>query len=214
MFTSLLTHFTGLGFWGVWSVIWLLLAAFQIWMFIDAIRRGEWIWAIFIWLFPAINALLYYLFVYRGRRRPRGDLNCPARTAAAASRNCRRKFIISTRLTTIRNSATSIFNRAARKGRSLLPCRARTGMRGISTPVPISANACSAGKRAAEGASVARRRGRRKSQTRLRLHANGAGRNAGPRLVKPVRRLRCGNRSPRNIPTRAPRCNGRALPRQ
>ena len=66
MFTSLLTHFTGLGFWGVWSVIWLLLAAFQIWMFIDAIRRGEWIWAIFIWLFPGINALLYYLFVYRG----------------------------------------------------------------------------------------------------------------------------------------------------
>jgi tetratricopeptide (TPR) repeat protein len=65
MFASLLTYVTGLGFLGGWAVIWLLLAAFQIWMFIDAIRRGEWIWAIFIWLFPGINALLYYLFVYR-----------------------------------------------------------------------------------------------------------------------------------------------------
>jgi tetratricopeptide (TPR) repeat protein len=65
MFASLLTYFTGLEFLGVWSVIWLLLAAFQIWMFIDAIRRGEWIWAVFIWFFPGINALLYYFFIYR-----------------------------------------------------------------------------------------------------------------------------------------------------
>ena len=44
--------------------IWLV-AAFQIWMFIDAVRQGEWLWAVFIWVFPGINALLYYFFVYR-----------------------------------------------------------------------------------------------------------------------------------------------------
>jgi hypothetical protein len=43
----------------------LLLGIFQIWMFIDAVRKGEWMWAVFIWLFPMINALLYYFFVYR-----------------------------------------------------------------------------------------------------------------------------------------------------
>jgi tetratricopeptide (TPR) repeat protein len=47
------------------SPIWLALAAFQIWMFIDAVRKGEWIWAVFIWLFPGLNALLYYFLVYR-----------------------------------------------------------------------------------------------------------------------------------------------------
>ncbi len=38
---------------------------FQLWMCIDAIRRGEWIWAVCIWFFPVINAALYYFFVYR-----------------------------------------------------------------------------------------------------------------------------------------------------
>ena len=47
------------------SPLWLLLAAFQIWMFIDAIRRREWFWAVFIWLFPGLNAVLYFFLVYR-----------------------------------------------------------------------------------------------------------------------------------------------------
>jgi len=47
------------------SPLWLLMAGFQIWMFIDAIRRREWFWAVFIWLFPGVNAVLYFLFVYR-----------------------------------------------------------------------------------------------------------------------------------------------------
>jgi hypothetical protein len=64
MFASLLTDFTILDL-GGWSVMWLVLAAFQIWMFIDAIRQREWIWAVFIWFFPGLNALLYYFFVYR-----------------------------------------------------------------------------------------------------------------------------------------------------
>ena len=47
------------------SPLWLLLAAFQIWMFVDAIRRHEWFWAVFIWLFPGLNAVLYFFLVYR-----------------------------------------------------------------------------------------------------------------------------------------------------
>ena len=43
----------------------LLLAAFQIWMLVDAIRRSEWMWVVFIFLFPLINAALYYFLVYR-----------------------------------------------------------------------------------------------------------------------------------------------------
>jgi len=43
----------------------LLLTAFQIWMFVDAIRRQEWIWAIFIFIGFGIAALLYYFMVYR-----------------------------------------------------------------------------------------------------------------------------------------------------
>jgi hypothetical protein len=45
---------------------WLLvLLAFQIWMLVDALRRGEHLWAIFIFLFPLVNAILYYFLVYR-----------------------------------------------------------------------------------------------------------------------------------------------------
>jgi hypothetical protein len=44
---------------------WVLLA-FQLWMLIDAIRREEWMWVLFIFLFPFINAALYFFLVYRG----------------------------------------------------------------------------------------------------------------------------------------------------
>lgn len=43
----------------------LLLFAFQIWMFIDAVRRQEWIWAIFIFIGWGFSAFLYYFLVYR-----------------------------------------------------------------------------------------------------------------------------------------------------
>lgn len=38
----------------------LVVGLFQLWMFIDAVRKGEWMWAVFIWLFPMLNAVLYY----------------------------------------------------------------------------------------------------------------------------------------------------------
>ncbi len=45
---------------------------FQLWMCIDAVRRGEWVWAVFIWFFPGINAAIYYFLVYRANSASRG----------------------------------------------------------------------------------------------------------------------------------------------
>jgi len=42
-----------------------LLLAFQIWMLVDALRREEYFWAVCIFLFSFLSAMLYYLFVYR-----------------------------------------------------------------------------------------------------------------------------------------------------
>jgi hypothetical protein len=42
-----------------------LMAIFHFWMLIDALRRGEYIWALFIFLFPVINDALYFFLVYR-----------------------------------------------------------------------------------------------------------------------------------------------------
>lgn len=44
----------------------LLFTVFAIWMLVDAVRRGEMLWALFIFLFPPLNAPLYFLLVYRG----------------------------------------------------------------------------------------------------------------------------------------------------
>ena len=39
--------------------------AFQLWMFIDAVRREEWIWAVCIFISFSLAAVLYYFWVYR-----------------------------------------------------------------------------------------------------------------------------------------------------
>ncbi|MCU0771012.1 MAG: tetratricopeptide repeat protein [Verrucomicrobia bacterium] len=49
----------------LYSPLMLLGFAFQIWMFVDAIRRQEWIWAVFIFFFSLLSALLYFFLVYR-----------------------------------------------------------------------------------------------------------------------------------------------------
>ena len=64
MFASMLTDITQWNYL-ISSPIWLAFAAFQIWMFIDAIRRQEWLWAVFIFIGWGISALLYFFFVYR-----------------------------------------------------------------------------------------------------------------------------------------------------
>ena len=43
-----------------------LLFIFQLWMFVDAIRRHEWFWAVLIWVFPPFTAVLYFFLVFRG----------------------------------------------------------------------------------------------------------------------------------------------------
>jgi tetratricopeptide (TPR) repeat protein len=43
----------------------LLIFAFQVWMFVHAIRQREWVWAVFILIGWGLGALWYYLYVYR-----------------------------------------------------------------------------------------------------------------------------------------------------
>jgi len=64
LFASL---FSGLTDWNslLTNPLFLALSLFQLWMLIDAIRREEWMWVLFIFLFPYINAILYFFLVYR-----------------------------------------------------------------------------------------------------------------------------------------------------
>src|SRR4051812_34491224 len=55
------------------SPVFLLFFLFNLWMFVDAIRQREYMWAVFIFIFPLINAILYYFLVYRVSR----PLNAP-----------------------------------------------------------------------------------------------------------------------------------------
>jgi hypothetical protein len=54
-----------LGYWFS-SPITLLALAFTIWMLVDAIRQGEWMWVCFILFFPGFGAFMYFFWVYRG----------------------------------------------------------------------------------------------------------------------------------------------------
>jgi hypothetical protein len=67
MLGSLLTKLSSFDY--LWSSpLALLLFAFQIWMFIDAVRQREWIWALFILVGFGFAALWYYFYVYRAAR--------------------------------------------------------------------------------------------------------------------------------------------------
>jgi hypothetical protein len=57
--------------WLTWSgPLGLVFLAFALWMLVDAIRRGEWLWAFFILLFAPLNAPLYFFLVYRDQAGP------------------------------------------------------------------------------------------------------------------------------------------------
>jgi hypothetical protein len=61
---------TLLSLFGNWSLLLanpvsLAITAFQVWMFIDAIRRQQWIWAVFIFIGWGITAVLYFFLVFR-----------------------------------------------------------------------------------------------------------------------------------------------------
>lgn len=60
----------------------ILFGLFSLWMLVDAVRREEWLWALFILIFPILNAPLYFFLVYRAAASPRaGGFELPgART--------------------------------------------------------------------------------------------------------------------------------------
>ncbi len=64
MFASLIGDFLNIGY--LLHNPWLLLVAvFQVWMFVDAVRRQEWLWAVFLFIGFGLSAILYYFFVFR-----------------------------------------------------------------------------------------------------------------------------------------------------
>jgi hypothetical protein len=64
MQASLVTNLVSSDF-GLSSLWWVAVSLFQLWMFIDAIRRREWIWAAFIFIGWGFSAMFYYFAVYR-----------------------------------------------------------------------------------------------------------------------------------------------------
>lgn len=44
----------------------IIFAIFQLWMIVDAIRRQEWLWLVFILAFPGFGTFWYFFSVYRG----------------------------------------------------------------------------------------------------------------------------------------------------
>lgn len=57
--------------WFTWrNPLLLVFGLFALWMLVDALRRGEWLWALFIFLFAPLNAPLYFFLVYRAAARP------------------------------------------------------------------------------------------------------------------------------------------------
>jgi hypothetical protein len=61
----MLLAFTEIVYWLRSPVTWVF-AAFAIWMIVDAVRRREWGWVIFIIVFPGLGAFWYFFYVYRG----------------------------------------------------------------------------------------------------------------------------------------------------
>ncbi len=64
MFASLISDVLNIGY--LLHNPWLLLVfVFQLWMFVDALRRQEWLWAVFIFIGFGLSAILYYFLSYR-----------------------------------------------------------------------------------------------------------------------------------------------------
>ena len=64
MLASLVSNLINFDYW--LSNPWLpIMSLFQLWMFIDALRRREWLWAVFIFIGFGVSALFYYFAVYR-----------------------------------------------------------------------------------------------------------------------------------------------------
>jgi len=64
MLAALINDLQYIRYW-ITSPVALIATAFQLWMLIDAIRRREWFWAVFILCFSVFSAVLYFFLVYR-----------------------------------------------------------------------------------------------------------------------------------------------------
>ena len=64
MATPLLAEIEDLWNW-LRSPVPLLIGLFQLWMLVDAIRRKEWMWVLFLIVFPGFSAFWYFFYVYR-----------------------------------------------------------------------------------------------------------------------------------------------------
>jgi tetratricopeptide (TPR) repeat protein len=64
MLASLITNLLNFEYWLSNPAV-ILMTVFQLWMFIDAVRRREWLWAAFIFIGWGISAIFYYFAVYR-----------------------------------------------------------------------------------------------------------------------------------------------------
>ena len=64
MLASLVSNLLHVEYWltNPWLPV---VSLFSLWMFIDAIRRREWVWALFIFVGFGFSALFYYFAVYR-----------------------------------------------------------------------------------------------------------------------------------------------------
>jgi hypothetical protein len=65
MASTLLTLFGGGLLFILLNPITLAITVLQIWMFIHAVRNGEWIWAVLIIIGWGLTSIWYYLYVYR-----------------------------------------------------------------------------------------------------------------------------------------------------
>jgi hypothetical protein len=64
MLASLISNLQNIQYW-LENPWWAVISLFTLWMFIDAVRRREWIWAFFIFFGWGVSALFYYFAVYR-----------------------------------------------------------------------------------------------------------------------------------------------------
>ncbi len=64
MLASLISNLFQFEYWlaNPWIVI---VSLFQLWMLVDALRRREWVWSVFIFIGWGISAMFYYFAVYR-----------------------------------------------------------------------------------------------------------------------------------------------------
>lgn len=74
------------------SPVMLAMTAFQLWMFIHALRNREWIWALFIFIGSGIGAIWYYFYAYRGSSSAMSGFELPGAQSRARIKQLQAKI--------------------------------------------------------------------------------------------------------------------------